>query len=330
MPAAGHAEKDGTFTNTQRLLQWHDKAVDPPGDARSETWFVDQLARRLIEKGRRDPRPRNAGLNALLWDYPVEGPLAEPRVESVLREINGYRTADGSHLDDFTQVQSDGTTACGCWIYSGVFPSPDENRARKRQPEGRYGRGWGYAWPHDRRILYNRASARPDGAPWSERKKLVWWDSGEARWTGEDEPDFTKKKTPDYVPPAGAEGDAAIRGDAPFFMHPDGVGWIWAPSGIKDGPLPAHFEPFESPVGNAVYPNRPDLIPTGWEGRSAGRSGPLEDPPRFDHRADRWSGSRPTETRWPRSPHFRSHGSLTFRSARWPAQTPFPDPERSR
>ena len=258
MPAAGHAEKDGTFTNTQRLLQWHEKAVDPPGDARSETWFIDQLARRLREKAKRDPRRRNEGLNALLWDYPVEGPRSEPRVEWILREINGYRTDDGTHLEDFTKAQADGSTACGCWIYSGVFPSPEENRARKREPEGRYGRGWGYAWPHDRRILYNRASARPDGAPWSERKKLVWWDAAEARWTGDDEPDFTKKKAPGYVPPPDAEGDAAIRGDAPFVMHPDGVGWIWVPSGLKDGPLPAHYEPLESPVGNALYPDRPE------------------------------------------------------------------------
>ncbi len=138
----------------------------------------------------------------------------------------------------------------------GIFPSAGRNRAREREPKDSYGHGWGFAWPSDRRILYNRASARPDGRPWSERKKLVWWDEGKKEWTGLDTPDFTKDKRPDYQPPDGAEGDAALGGDKPFIMHPDGFGWIWVPSGLKDGPLPAHYEPLESPVSNALYPER--------------------------------------------------------------------------
>ena len=134
-----------------------------------------------------------------------------------------------------------------------MYPSPGRNRARERQAAGPYGHGWGFAWPADRRILYNRASARPDGTPWSERKKLVWWDEAAERWTGLDTPDFTRDKAPDYVPPPGAKGDAALRGDAPFIMHADGLGWIWVPNGLKDGPLPAHYEPFESPVSNRLY-----------------------------------------------------------------------------
>ncbi len=106
------------------------------------------------------------------------------------------------------------------------------------------------------RILYNRASARPDGKPWSERKKLVWWDEGKKQWTGLDVRTSTKKKPPDYDPPDGARGDDAVRGDKPFILHPDGVGWIWVPSGLKDGPLPTHYEPLESPFGNAVYPDQ--------------------------------------------------------------------------
>ena len=116
--------------------------------------------------------------------------------------------------------------------------------------------GWGFAWPSDRRILYNRASARPDGKPWSERKKLVWWDDAKNEWTGLDTPDFTKNKRPDYRPPENAEGDDALAGDKPFIMHPDGFGWIWVPSGLKDGPLPSHYEPLESPVTNQLYPQR--------------------------------------------------------------------------
>jgi formate dehydrogenase major subunit len=284
-PAAAHAEKDGCFTNTQRLLQWHEKAVEAPGDARSEAWFVYHLGRRLKAMAAHDPRPRDAGLNALTWDYRTQGPHDEPDIEQVLQEINGYhvsrrrpeardqrpeargqrpgdvasafrRKISNPLLASFTELKSDGSTSCGCWIYSGVFPAADRNRARERAPNGPYGHGWGFAWPADRRILYNRASARPDGRPWSERKKLVWWDADAKQWTGLDTPDFIKDKAPDYVPPRGAKADAGLRGDAPFIMHPDGVGWIWVPGGLKDGPLPAHYEPLESPVANALYPQQ--------------------------------------------------------------------------
>jgi formate dehydrogenase major subunit len=251
-PAAAHAEKNGCFTNTQRLLQWHDQAVTAPGDARSEAWFVYHLGRRLKAKAAADPRPHNRGLNALTWTYATDGPHGEPQIDEVLQEING-KEADGRLVPGFRSLAADGSTSCGCWIYSGVYPAAGRNRARERNASGRYGHGWGFAWPDDRRILYNRASARPDGSPWSERKKLVWWDNDSGRWTGFDTPDFARDKRPDYVPAQNTSGDAALRGDAPFIMHPDGVGWIWVPSGLKDGPLPAHYEPLESPIANRVY-----------------------------------------------------------------------------
>ena len=253
LPAAGHAEKAGCFTNTQRLLQWHQKAVDPPGEARSETWFMYHLGRRLQDKARKDPRPRNAGLNALTWNYSTEGQHHEPKVEEILQEINGYTLPDRKLVSGFTELQADGSTACGCWIYSGVFPQPGENKANGRSPQGFYDHGWGFAWPADRRILYNRASARPDGTPWSERKKLIWWDGQEQEWTGLDVPDFTKTKPPNYEPPENATGDDALAGDKPFILHQDGLGWIWVPVGLKDGPLPTHYEPLESPVRNPLY-----------------------------------------------------------------------------
>ena len=256
LPAAGHAEKEGCFTNTQRLIQWHQKAVDPPGDARSEPWFIYHLGRRFKEKARLDPRPRNAGLNALTWDYNLAGLHCEPRVEDVLQEINGYSLPDHKLLRGFADLKADGSTACGCWIYSGIFPAPDENRANSRNPHDFYGHGWGFSWPADRRVLYNRASARPDGQPWSERKKLVWWDLVQEKWTGLDVPDFTVSKPPGYQPTTGAEGDAALAGDCPFIMHPDGLGWLWVPVGLADGPLPAHYEPLESPVRNPLYRDR--------------------------------------------------------------------------
>jgi formate dehydrogenase major subunit len=256
MPAAGHAEKAGTFTNTQRLLQWRQKAVEPPGDCQNETAFMFQLGRILKEKARKDPRPRNAGLNALTWDYRTEGNRDEPDNEQVLQEINGYTVADKKLVPGFSALKADGSTACGCWIYSGVFPEEGRNRANERDSKDFYGHGWGFAWPSDRRILYNRASARPDGQPWSERKKLVWWDAEAGKWTGNDVPDFVATKPPGHAAKADGEGDDALAGDKPFILHSDGLGWIWVPTGLNDGPLPAHYEPLESPVRNPFYPAR--------------------------------------------------------------------------
>jgi formate dehydrogenase major subunit len=253
-PAAGTAEKEGTFTNTQRLLQYREKAVDPPGDARSELWFMYHLGRRLKAKSASDPSPRNAGLNALTWDYSTEGKHAEPSAPEVLQEINGYSLPDRKQLKHIKDLKKDGSTACGAWIYCGVFPEAGYNRANERNPKDLLGHGWGFAWPNDCRIIYNRASARPDGKPWSERKKLVWWDEEKKQWTGLDHPDYEKEVPPDA--PADVEngkGVKALGGARPFTLHPDGVGWLYVPSGLKDGPLPTHYEPLESVVENPLY-----------------------------------------------------------------------------
>jgi formate dehydrogenase major subunit len=216
---------------------------------------VYHLGRRLKAMAAKQPRTRHDGLAALTWDYSISGRHDEPSNVEVLQEINGWTISDGrrTQVDGFGALKNDGTTACGCWIYSGVHPAPDRNRARERDPKGPYGHGWGFTWPADRRILYNRASARPDGRPWSERKKLVWWDRASGEWTGLDTPDFNRAKPPDYRPPPDAVADAGLAGDAPFIMHPDGLGWIWVASGLKDGPLPAHYEPLESPIANPLY-----------------------------------------------------------------------------
>jgi formate dehydrogenase major subunit len=252
-PAASHVEKEGTFTNTQRLLQWREKAVDPPGEARSELQFLVELGRKL--QARATDAPRDAGLRALTWDY------ADEDADEVLREIHGYAVpsprlrgegqGEGRPIKHFGELKADGSTACGCWIYSGVYDGT--NKANGRDAHGRYAHGWGYAWPLDRRILYNRASADPDGKPWSERKALVWWDEARGEWAGHDVADFTRAKSPHYRPGAESGGDEALAGDAPFIMHPDGMGWLWVPSGLKDGPLPTHYEPLESNVRNPLY-----------------------------------------------------------------------------
>ncbi len=250
LPAAAHTEKEGTFTNTQRLLQWRHKAVEPPGDCRSELWFAYHLARRL--------RQRITGsslLNALTLDYPLLGEHDEPDADAVLREING-RMPDGSCVSSYQDLADDGSTTCGSWLHAGIYAG-GVNQTARRKPhteQNWIAAEWGWAWPSNRRILYNRASARPDGTPWSERKRYVWWDAEKGKWTSNgDDPDFTPDKAPDYLPPEDATGLEALRGSAPFIAHPDGLGWLYAPSGLVDGPLPTHYEPEESPVHNALY-----------------------------------------------------------------------------
>jgi formate dehydrogenase major subunit len=255
LPAAAHTEKDGTFTNTQRLLQWHFKAVEPPEDCRSDLWFVFHLFRRIRAKVMDNAEPRDAPLRALTWDYPTQGPQDEPDAEAVLQEING-RHADGTFVAKYQDLKADGTTTCGSWIHAGIYADGVNQAARKRPhaEQNWIAPEWGWAWPSNRRILYNRASARPDGTPWSERKKYVWWDATEGQWTSlGDDPDFIPDRPPDYEPPEDAKGMEAIRGHTPFILHPDGLGWLYAPTGLVDGPLPTHYEPHESPIDNPMY-----------------------------------------------------------------------------
>jgi formate dehydrogenase major subunit len=254
LPAAAHTEKDGTFTNTQRLLQWHRKAVEPLGDCRSDLWFYYHLGRRIREKLAGSAEPRDRPVLDLAWDYPTEGELQEPSAAAVLREIGGVG-ADGKALSGYLELKADGSTSCGCWIYSGVY-ADEVNQADRRKPgsdQSWVAPEWGWAWPYNRRILYNRASADPQGRPWSERKRYVWWDPAEGRWTGHDNPDFGATTAPDYDPPDDAEAEKALDGRSPFVMQADGKGWLFAPSGLDDGPLPTHYEPPESPVINPLY-----------------------------------------------------------------------------
>ncbi|MBV8354668.1 MAG: molybdopterin-dependent oxidoreductase [Candidatus Eremiobacteraeota bacterium] len=257
LPAADHMEKDGSFTNTQRLLQWHHKALEPRGDCRSELWFYYHLGRRIREKlaGSNDPRDRP--ILDLAWEYPTAGPHAEPDARAVLREINGW-DAQGRTLETFTALKADGSTTCGCWIYCGCFKN-EKNQTANRTPgseQSWVAPAWGWAWPANRRLLYNRASADPAGKPWSERKKYVWWDADKQEWTGHDVPDFKKTKAPDYVPPDGAKAEDALSGTEPFIMQADGKGWLFAPDGLSGGPFPAHYEPEESPFRNPLYGQR--------------------------------------------------------------------------
>jgi len=182
----------------------------------------------------------------------------------VLKECNGYATDDivdkddkplykkGEPLKTFGHLRDDGSTACGNWIYTGIYPEEGKNLALRREKpkEGDYlGHGWGFVWPANRRIIYNRASADPSGKPWSEKKKLIWWDAEAKKWVGNDVPDFSPTMAPDA--PRAKDGPfKGISGTDAFIMNPHGLGQFFA--SIVDGPFPEHYEPFESPTKNLL------------------------------------------------------------------------------
>ncbi|AKT41755.1 formate dehydrogenase [Chondromyces crocatus] len=271
-PSAQVGEMDGSFTNTQRLVQWHAKAADPPGDCRSDLWFTVQLGKRLKQRYAASTLERDRGIQNLVWDFDADHPepgsriLDEPDARKVLREVNGFHSADGRHLASAAELKDDGSTTCASWIYCGIYPEPGKNLAESRNPDPPEGPqthlGWAFAWPANRRVLYNRASARPDGTPWSERKKYVWWDG--KRWTGYDVPDFPLTKRPDAPARADAIGLDAHAGTDPFILKIDGKGWLFAPTGLVDGPLPTHYEPVESPVQNPLYKQQTSPVLKMW------------------------------------------------------------------
>jgi formate dehydrogenase major subunit len=254
LPAAAHTEKEGCFTNTQRLLQWREKACEPPGEARSDLHWIYDLGRAVREKLRGSTDPKDRPILDLTWDYPVTGPLDEPSAEAILQEIGGYGP-DG-HLPSYDELKPDGSTRCGSWIHAGIY-ADGVNQAARRKPgseQNWIAPEWGWAWPKNVRTLYNRASADPAGRPWSERKRYVWWDEEAGKWTGlGDAPDFPATKAPGFRPEEEAHALDAISGDKPFIVSPDGRGWLFAPTGLVDGPLPVYFEPHEGHVHNPLY-----------------------------------------------------------------------------
>jgi len=235
-------------------VQWHFKAVDAKEDCRSELWFYYHLGLKIRERLKGSQDPKDQPILDLSWHYPTHGEHNEPSAEAVLAEMNG-RDDNGKALPGYKQLKADGSTASGCWLYAGIY-ADEVNQAARKKPcweQDYVAAEWAWSWPANRMLMYNRASAAPDGQPWSARKQYVWWDAGEKKWTGKDVPDFDEQKPPDYEPSDDAEGPDAIRGDHPFIMQSDGQGWLYVPQGLLDGPLPTHYEPHESPFQNPLY-----------------------------------------------------------------------------
>jgi formate dehydrogenase major subunit len=248
LPASGFAEKDGTFTNSARWMQWKWKAIDPPGDSKTDQEIVSRilLAVRDLYKKEGGALPEQV-LN-VTWNY--TNPI-NPDLDEVLKEINGKAITDikdkdgkvvkaaGQQLDNFGQIMDDGSTLCGNWLHTGVY-SAAGNNAKRRNNSDPTGLGmfheWGFSWPANRRIMYNRASADAEGRPWDPTRPGIVW-NGE-KWVGD---------VPDIKPdsPPGQYGA--------FIMLPEGVARLYAPS-LNDGPFPEHYEAVEAAAENVLHP----------------------------------------------------------------------------
>jgi formate dehydrogenase major subunit len=251
LPATCFAEDEGSLTNSGRWLQWDWAGGTPPGEAKRDTWILGQLYQRLKalyqKEGGKVPEPV---LN-LDWRYKDPG---EPTAEELAKEFSGYATEDitdpadpskvilakGKQVVSFAALRDDGKTASGCWIYSGAFNEAGNNMARRDTTDDGSGTypNWTWSWPLNRRILYNRASADLAGKPWDPSRKVLEWDG--TKWTGYDVPDIAPNAKPDVV--------------MPFIMNPEGTARLFVRRMMREGPFPAHYEPFESPVVNVLAP----------------------------------------------------------------------------
>ena len=252
LPTTSFAEDEGSLVNSGRWLQWHWPGGSPPGQAKTDIWIMSQIHMRLkalyAKEGGAFPDP----ILNLNWTY--KDPH-EPSPEELAREMNGQALVDlfdpadptkkildaGKQVPAFGVLRDDGSTACGCWIYSGCFTEAGNMMARRDNSDpddtGAFSK-WSFSWPANRRILYNRASADLQGKPWDPSRKLIEWDG--AKWTGYDVPDIAVTAAPGTV--------------GPFIMNPEGASRLFTRAMMRDGPFPVHYEPFESPLDNLVAP----------------------------------------------------------------------------
>lgn len=252
LPSTCFAEDEGSLTNSGRWLQWHWAAGTPPGEAKHDTWIMAQIHTRLKALYKKEGGPTPEPILDLDWKYKDSG---DPSSEELAKELNGSVLEDvmdpndptkvvlqkGKQVVSFAVLRDDGKTACGCWIYSGCFNEAGNNMARRDTSDpdntGAYLK-WSFSWPVNRRILYNRASADINGKAWDPSRKLIEWDG--TKWAGYDVPDIAPGAKPDVV--------------GPFIMNPEGSARLFTRGMMRDGPFPAHYEPFESPVVNVIAP----------------------------------------------------------------------------
>ena len=256
LPSTCFAEEDGSLVNSGRWLQWHWKAAEPPGDAKNDQAIMAGIYLKLkalyAKEGGAYPEP----ILRLAWKYKQPD---DPSPEELAREFSGTALQDvtdpkdtskvlvkaGQQLNGFAELRDDGSTACGCWIFAGSW-SEKGNLMARRDNSDPFGLGqtlnWAFAWPANRRILYNRASCDPAGKPYDPKRKLIAWNAASASWAGSDVPDFNATSAPE-------------NGMGPFIMNPEGVARFFAVDKMAEGPFPEHYEPLESPIAaNPFHP----------------------------------------------------------------------------
>ncbi|WP_395494653.1 formate dehydrogenase-N subunit alpha [Acetobacter sp. KSO5] len=246
LPATCFAEENGSIVNSGRWLQWHFAGAAPPGETWQDGKVIGTIFTKMRELYRKEGGVCPEPVLNMQWNY--KDP-EDPTPEEVARECNGYALADitdeqghivvpKSHLvPDFSVLRDDGTTSSFCWVFAGSWTEAGNQMARRDNTDTGLGctPGWAWAWPANRRILYNRASMDPDGRPWDPKRQILEWDG--KRWGGSDVPDY---------PPTSPPGS----GVSPFIMQPDGLGRLFACGGMVDGPFPEQYEPTETPLAN--------------------------------------------------------------------------------
>lgn len=256
LPSGCFAEEDGSLVSSSRVLQWHYKGADAPAEARGDAEIIAGLFLKLREMYRKEGGAFSAPILNLNWPYMIP---ASPSPDELAREYNGKALADvtdpkdpakvlaktGEQLAGFAQLRNDGSTACGCWIFSGAWTQAGNLMARRdnSDPSGLGNTpNWAFAWPANRRIIYNRASCDSAGKPWDPKRKVISWDSKSQKWQGMDIPDMR----PDAAPEQNV---------GPFIMNPEGVARLFGVDKLADGPFPEHYEPFETPLDtNPLHP----------------------------------------------------------------------------
>ncbi|WP_417912403.1 molybdopterin dinucleotide binding domain-containing protein, partial [Candidatus Electronema sp. TJ] len=262
LPAASFLEKEGTVTNSGRLVQWRYTGIKPTGESKSDLEIIDLLFRKVRELYAASAEEKDQIFKRAVWDYPKEN-----MAEAVLKEINGSNLKTGEPLKGIAELQADGSTSAGCWVYAGVFGGGKNLTKRKDNKTDPSGLGlyreFAWSWPGNMKVLYNRASCDAQGKPLDEANKLIWWDADQGKWAGHDTPDVPKAD----------EGPDKPSGQRPFRMAAEGLGRLFtAPykdpdaasaeglprdssSVAADGPFPEFYEPMESPTGNVLHPN---------------------------------------------------------------------------
>jgi formate dehydrogenase major subunit len=276
VPCTHWIEKDGSFVNSGRWMQWKDQVIPPEGEARHDHWITADLFLRVKklyqENGGKFPEP----LMAMTMKY--KDP-AKPELDEIAQEINGFDLTTGKRLDSFGKLKDDGTTTAGDWIYTGSYPEAGNLSRRrggiqdpaKNDPTGMgYYHNWAWSWPLNRRVMYNRASADLEGRPWDPARPGIVWDASQKKWLGD---------VPDYPPTMDPKDPKAW---GPFIMNGEGVGRLFS-SSMLDGPFPEHYEPMEAPIPNPLHPNQSESPVAFLYDKAAGRENRFGSPKDFPY-----------------------------------------------